>query len=100
MHGFISSNYLETVNNPILKNCNGNVQDTYVRPIEFDTVISKLFEHVILVHVASMCMSSDHQFGFKTKHSTDMCFFLMKQVVSFYNKHDSIGYISLCLKGL
>ena len=39
-----------------------------------------------------MCMSSDHQFGFKTKHSTDMCVFLLKQAVSFYNKHDTPVY--------
>ena len=60
MHGFIPSN-------PILKNRNGNVQDTSkYRPIALATVISKLFEHVILAHIAPMCMSSDHQFGFKT----------------------------------
>ena len=74
MHGFILSNCLETVINPILKNRNGNVQDTSnCRPIALATVISKLFEHVFLAHIAPMCMSSDHQFGFKTNHSTDMC---------------------------
>ena len=93
MHGFIPSNCLETVINPILKNRNGNVQDTSnYRPIALATVISKLFEHVILAHIAPMCMSSDHQFGFKSKHSTDMCVFLLKQAVSFYNKHDTPVY--------
>ena len=36
--------------------------------------------------------ASDHQFGFKSKHSTDMCVFLLKQAVSFYNKHDTPVY--------
>ena len=69
------------------------MQDTSnYKPIALATVISKLFEHVILAHIAPMCMSSDHQFGFKTKHSTDMCVFLLKQAVSFYNKHDTPVY--------
>ena len=92
MHGFIPSNCLETEINPISKNCNGNVQDTSnYRPIALATVISKLLEHVILARIAPMCMSSDHQFGFKAKHSTDMCVFLLKQAVLFL-KHDTPVY--------
>ena len=61
MHGFIPSNCLETVINPILKNRNGNVEDTsQYRPMALATVISKLFEHVILAHIAFMWISSDH----------------------------------------
>ena len=39
-------------------------------------------------HIAPMCMSSDYQFGFKTKHRIDMYVFLQKQVVLFYSKYD------------
>ena len=93
IHGFIPSNCLETVINPIFKNRNGNVQDGFnYRPIALATVISKLFEHVIHSHISPTCMSSDHQFGFKTKHSTNMCVFLLKQALSFYSKHDTPVY--------
>ena len=43
-----------------------------------------------------MATLSDHQFSFKTKHSTDyrsdMCLFSLKQAVSFYNKPDATVY--------
>ena len=83
MDGFIPSNCLETVINPILKNRNGNRQDTSKWPIALATVISKLFELVIFARIAPMCISSDLQFSFKTKHITNICVFLLKQAVSF-----------------
>ena len=38
--------------------------------------------------------SVDNQFGFKPAHSTDMCFFLLKQAISQYNTHgSSVAYV-------
>ena len=53
-------------------------------PIAIATIISKLFEQVILINIKNFLNTTDNQFGFKTKHSTDMCVFLLKQTISYY----------------
>ena len=48
-HGYIPSNCLDTVIIPTLKNINGNINDANnFRPIAIATILSKLFERVIL----------------------------------------------------
>ena len=54
------------------------------RPIAIATIVSKLFEQVILIIIKNFFDTTDNQFGFKTKHSTDMCVFLLKQGISYY----------------
>ena len=74
-----------TVIVPILKNKNGNHQDSgNYRSIAIATVVSKLFEQVIFVNIKNFLNTTDNQFGFKTKHSTDICVFLLKQAISYY----------------
>ena len=36
--------------------------------------------------------TSDNQFGFKAKHSTDMCIYAVKSVVKYYNHYESPMY--------
>ena len=59
------------------------------RPIALATVISKLFERVILNSRSTMLPTCDNQFGFKANHGTDMCVFVLKQVVDYYVNHGS-----------
>ena len=33
--------------------------------------------------------TEDNQFGFKEKHSTDMCIFALKDLINYYNTHKS-----------
>ena len=33
--------------------------------------------------------TSDFQFGFKSNHSTDMCIFVLKEIIDFYKRHNS-----------
>ena len=74
LHGYIPKPCINTVIVPILKNKNGNHQDCgNYRPIAIATVVSKLFEQVIFVNIKNFLDTIDNQFGFKTKHSTDMC---------------------------
>ena len=37
-------------------------------------------------------ITHDHQFGFKSKHSTDMCIFTVKSIVKYYTRQSSPGY--------
>ena len=43
-----------------------------------------MFEHFILQQISPFLTTSNNQYGFKRKHSTDQCVFLYKQAVSYY----------------
>ena len=43
-----------------------------------------VFEHVIFPVKSSHLQTSDNQFGFKAKHGTDLCTFLLKQFIASY----------------
>ena len=47
-------------------------------------VASKLLELLILDTCKDTINTSDSQFGFKEKHSTDMCIFTLKETVQYY----------------
>lgn len=90
VHGFIPKTCLNTELVPIVKNKSGDARDIgNYRPIAIATVISKLFERVVLCNIEHCLVTNDNQFGFKSKHSTDMCIFLLKQAISYYVKHGS-----------
>ena len=86
LHGYIPKPCINTVI-VLVKNKNGrpNHQDCgNYGPVAIATVFSKLFEQVILINIKNFLDTTDNQFGFKTKHSTDMCVFLLKQAISYY----------------
>ena len=70
---------------PIIKNKTGDTSDkNNYRTIAFVTAASKLFEISILEILETYLITHDHQFGFKAKHSTDMCIFTVKTLVKYY----------------
>ena len=62
--------------------------DNY-RPIALVTAISKLLELCILSRIVTLIETSDLQFGFKSNHSTDMCIFVLKEIMDFYKRHNT-----------
>jgi len=67
---------------PISKNKNGNISDAgNYRPVSLAIIISKLFEHYILSCISPLLTTTDNQFGFKPKHGTVMCIFLLTDCV-------------------
>ena len=89
-HGFIPKDCLITDIVPILKCKNKDATNVgNYRPIAVATTISKLFEHFILFHIKPFLLTSDHQFGFKCGTGTDMCIFLLKQIISSYLQQGS-----------
>ena len=76
---------MQTVIVPICKNENGNISDAgNYKPVSLATIIPKLYEHHILSCISPLLATTDNQFGFKPKHGTDMCIFLLEQTVSYY----------------
>ena len=91
LHGYIPKPCVNTVIVPIVKNKNGNHQDCgNYRLIAIATVVSKLFKQVILINIKNFSDTTNNQFGFKTKHSTDMCIFLLKQAISYITRGSPI----------
>ena len=73
VHSFILSQCLETVIVPIIKSPIGDISNSgNYRPIAIASVVSKLFEHLILFQLKPLLTTSDNQFGFKPLHGTDM----------------------------
>ena len=75
-HNFLPDSCILSCITPIIKNqqADADVCSNY-RPITVTTIISKLFEHFILYKIKSFLSTADNQFGFKERHSTDMCVF-------------------------
>ena len=74
---------MDTIIVPVVKDKKGDLEskDNY-RPIALTTVMSKIFEILILNRYESYVTTTDNQFGFKQSHSTDMCVYtFIKQFI-------------------
>ena len=71
---------------PILKNKNGDTsaKSNYI-PIAIVTAMSKIFELCLSRIMDVYLFTSDNQFGFKQKHSTDLCIYTVKSIIQYYN---------------
>ena len=65
--------------------------DNY-RGISLFNLLSKLFDHIILLKYSKQLQSSDMQFGYKEGHSTTLCTLIYKEVIDHYINNDSIVY--------
>ena len=89
LHGYLPKEVLDTIICPIIKDKKGSVNsmDNY-RPIAITSVSSKILELLILQKCQEFLCTTDNQFGFKNKHSTDMGVFMLKQLIDY---HTSLG---------
>ncbi len=94
LHGYFPDELMSTVIIPIVKNKKGNITDMdNYRPIAITTIISKIVELLMLHRYSSLLQTTDNQFGFRSKHSTDMCVFALQQVIDLYVSMNSPVYI-------
>jgi hypothetical protein len=93
-HGYIPSKLMDTTIIPVVKDIKGDVtdKDNY-RPIAVTCIVSKILELVILNKFVNVFHTTDLQFGFKKKHLTDMCSFVLKEVVDFYIAQSSSVFL-------
>lgn len=93
-HNYLPPNFMSTMLIPILKDNkrDNTVCDNY-RPVAVTSVFSKIFELILLKNYSDYLYSSDHQFGFKRKHSTDQCVFIIKELIDFYISSGSPLYV-------
>lgn len=72
------------------------------RLITTEIAASKIFEKIMLTRVSELLHTSDNRFGFKPKHSTEMCVYAIKEVINYYTDLNSLllfVYVSSTLKG-
>ena len=92
-HCHLPSNFVKTALVPIIENKTGDTSDKYnYSPIALVTTASKILEICILEVLEMYLITHDHQFGFKGKHSTDMCIFTVKSIVNHYTRKKSPMY--------
>ena len=75
---------------PLIKDKTGDLssKDNY-RPISLSCIVSKLFEKIILNRCERYLYTSDNQFAFKKGHSTELCIYVLKQIILNYNDNKS-----------
>ena len=85
VHGFLPDALLSVVLVPIIKDKSAKVssKENY-RPIAVASVLSKVFEKVILLRIEKYISTNCNQFGFKRRHGTDQCIYLLKELVDCY----------------
>ena len=95
IHGVLPDNIMSVVLVPVIKDKAGkiNSKDNY-RPIALASILSKIFEMVILDRISIYLLTNDNQFGFKKKLGTDSCIYVMKQIIDQYNSLN--GSVFMC----
>ena len=92
-HGCMPDAFMKTSLIPILKNKNGDTSaESNYRPIAIVTAMSKVFELCLSRIMDVYLLTSDNQFGFKQKHSTDLCIYTVKSIIQYYNYYNSPVY--------
>ena len=93
-HGFLPDSLMLTMIVPIMKSKNGDITSKgNYRPIAIATVISKILEMCIQKRLQEYLWTTDNQFAYKKGHSTDMCVFILKEMIRFYRKHRTPVYV-------
>ena len=93
MHGHIPEQLMDTILISLVKDKKGIItdKDNY-RPVAITCVTSKILELIILDKFGYILETNSHQFGFKKEHSTDLCIFVLKEVINFYTSQSSPVY--------
>ena len=79
---------------PVVKDKAGKVgsSENY-RPIALANILSKVVEQILLVRINELIISTDNQFGFKLRHGTDVCIYVLKELLSSYKRKNSSVFI-------
>ncbi|KAK2193764.1 hypothetical protein NP493_7g09007 [Ridgeia piscesae] len=70
---------------PVIKDIAGKIcsKDNY-HPIALASVFSKIIEVIILGRIEIFLDTNPNQFGFKKKHGTDQCIYVLKEIIDLY----------------
>ena len=84
LHGFAPEDMTSCTLIPISKGKNVNVSDSSkYRAIELSSIFGKVFDLIFLNKFYDCLCTSERQFGFKRRHSTDMCTMVLKESLAY-----------------
>ena len=86
-HNYVPCSMLTSTIIPIPQNRRKSLNDSAL-----SSILGKLLDWVILLSCDKALSSNDSQFGFKPKHSTSLCTFVVKETVQYYLNGGSIVY--------
>jgi hypothetical protein len=90
VHGAFPDTFKTCTFIPIPKRRNVNASDSANnRGIALSSIFGKIFDNVILLRYYDKLISSDLQFGFKAKHSTNHCTMILKETIAYYVRNQS-----------
>ena len=91
-HCYLPPLLMRTILVPLIKDKLKPASDSdNYRLIAIANAFSKLFEHIILTKITSKLETTENQFGFKEGHGTEMCIYLLKDVINYYrSKHSPV----------
>ena len=70
---------------PIIKNKSGDFTDkNNYSPNAISSIISKVFEHTIVIRLEEYLWTNDNQFGVKSGNSTDLCIYALTGICSIF----------------
>ena len=86
VHGDIPDSFLRSSIVPISKGKGGtaSVSTNYFRGITLSSIYGKIFDNIVLFRYGDRLSSSELQFGFKSKSSTNLCTMVLKESISYY----------------
>jgi len=94
-HSYLPTDMLSSIIIPLVKNKSGDLSDkNNYRPIALSSIISKVFEHIILQRLEAYLWTNDNQFGFKTSHSTDLCVYALCEFIEYFKSRSTSVFIS------
>jgi hypothetical protein len=95
VHGFLPLEMMDSMIVPIVKNKCGDVSDkNNYRPVALANITSKVFELVMLNRLEDHLWTSDNQFGFKKKSSTDLCIYTLREFIEFFKAHNTSVFVT------
>ena len=95
-HQEVPQQALLSVLRPIPKNRKKSLNESSnYRSIAISSILLKVLDNVILFSHSHVLCTSDLQFGFKPKHSTTQCTFIVNEVVDYYTSGGSSVYVTL-----
>ena len=84
---------LNSVMVPLVKNRNGDLSDkNNYMPIALSSVISKVFENVILYRLEEYLWTTNNQLGYKAGNSTDLCVYALTEFIEYFKRRTTSVY--------
>ena len=93
-HAVTPESMLRSVLIPIPKSKKKSLNDSSnYRSIALSSILCKIFDNIVLSKHYDVLQTNELQFGFKKKHSTTQCTFIINEVVEYFTSRGSACYL-------